>query len=60
MELFKKKQLEICEIRELSVALIYELENGLKKDNLNTILSECTNLSEQDLQTIGVSKAQEN
>lgn len=44
-------------IKELSIALLWEIEEGIKNDDLKTIIKECTNIGETMFKQMGVNAA---
>lgn len=65
MELRKTKILNVTDdiidesilIKELSIALLWEIEEGIKSDDLKTIIKECTGIDETMFKQMGVSTA---
>ena len=57
-EFYKSKVIEGVTIRELSVGLIYAIEAKIKDDKIDTILKECSDLSEKEIDRLGFSFAQ--
>lgn len=61
MDLFRIKKVTLgakeAELRELSVGLIYKIDEGIAKDDVLTILKECSNLSVDEIKALGVNTA---
>ena len=56
-EFYKSKIIEGIKIRELSIGLIYAMEEKIKDDKITTILKECSDLSEKEINALGFSFA---
>lgn len=56
-EYFKSKVINGITVRELSVGLIYRIEEKLSDDKITTILGECTDLSKKEIANLGFSFA---
>ncbi|MBR4141409.1 MAG: hypothetical protein IKR42_06475 [Campylobacter sp.] len=56
-EYFKSKIVGGITIRELSVGLIYRIEEKLSDDKITTILAECSDLSKKEIANLGFSFA---
>ena len=54
---FKSKIIDGITIRELSVGLIYRIEEKITDDKITTILSECSDLSKKEIANLGFSFA---
>ena len=54
---FKSKIIDGITIRELSVGLIYKIEEKITDDKITTILSECSDLSKKEIANLGFSFA---
>ena len=54
---FKSKVVGGITIRELSVGLIYRIEEKITDDKIITILAECTDLSKKEIANLGFSFA---
>lgn len=54
---FKSKIIDGITIRELSVGLIYRIEEKITDDKIITILAECTDLSKKEIANLGFSFA---
>ena len=54
---FKSKIIDGITIRELSVGLIYRIEEKIIDDKITTILSECCDLSKKEIANLGFSFA---
>lgn len=61
MSLFKSKTLNLgdkkVKLRELSVGLIYKIDENLAKDDIKTILKGCSDLSDDEIDNLGLSVA---
>lgn len=56
-EFYKSKIVGGVTIRELSVGLIYRIEEKLSEDKITVILAECTDLSKKEIANLGFSFA---
>ena len=54
---FKSKIINGITIRELSVGLIYRIEEKITDDKITTILEHCTDLSKKEIANLGFSFA---
>ena len=54
---FKSKIIDGITIRELSVGLIYKIEEKITDDKITTILGECSDLSKKEIANLGFSFA---
>lgn len=54
---FKSKIIDGITIRELSVGLIYRIEEKITDDKITTILEQCTDLSKKEIANLGFSFA---
>ena len=54
---FKSKIIDGILVRELSVGLIYRIEEKITDDKIITILAECTDLSKKEIANLGFSFA---
>lgn len=63
MDIFKKQIIDLgdekYEIKELSVGLIYKIEQGIIKDSAIEIIKECSNIPKETVEKLGVSTAGE-